>query len=136
MTRHGTLARVAVVLVAAAALVVLVHSLRLVHLTQEGVRAARAAQDNGDEARIRSAERELGRASRRNPDPEPTLQEAALALARDDRRRAIALCEEVISANRGSVPAWECVQAAAFDFDPARFRRAGIEIALLVPELR
>jgi hypothetical protein len=132
----GLLARAALVAGAIVAVAWLAHGVRALDLAVDG-RATLAAAGSPPDAR--AAERALASfraASRRNPDPAPTLDEATLLLSLGRTAEAARVLEEVTRVNAGNVRAWALLAAATAQADPAISEAALSEVAGLYGRVR
>jgi hypothetical protein len=109
----------------------LADALRAVDLDDQGravVRASGPSPTPGEVARARAL---FERAGRRNPDPRPQLDEAALLLTAGDSRGAAQILEGVVDRNPGSVRGWSLLATAAAPFDARRSLEANGELLKL-----
>jgi hypothetical protein len=127
----GVLARAALVAAAVVAVVWLAYGLRALDLHEEGnaTLAAAGRPPSGDA--VQSALSSFRAASRWNPDPAPTLDEATLLLSVGRTAEAGRMLEDVTRANPGNVRAWTLLAAATGRTDQRRTRVALRELAAL-----
>jgi hypothetical protein len=127
----GVLARAALVAVAIVAVAWLGHGVRALDLAEEGRETVAAAGQPPDAGAVESALASFRAASRRNPDPAPSLDEATLLLAVGRTPEAVRVLEEMTRVNRGNVRAWGLLAAATAQGDPERSQQADRELRRL-----
>jgi hypothetical protein len=116
--------RIALVVVAVAAVLWLAHGLRALNLDTQGRDAVRAAGQHPSRAQVASAVSRFTRAARLNADPTPKIDQATLFLRLGRVRQAAGLLDGVVRANPGNVRAWTLLASATARVDPERSAEA------------
>lgn len=134
------IARVAVVLVAAAVIAWLATGLHAADMEQRGTNVGANQPGKFSIPKAREASRYYERSRRFNPDTRPILLEAnLLTFFREGNDRALALAREVTRREPDNVNAWAIVVGMASRLDPplaARARRRIRELTPPVPPAR